>query len=297
MDIQLLRGAEILSLTDNTVCGVLSWDGVGEAPVRRIEERGPQQHGVSDVGFRLEPREIQLALWLGADSFVDLEARRRTLVDWLRATTANLTLRFTTEAGEIFDIDGHSVGALTLPVEGGDGMTLKSGVVFRCPDPTFYDPVAVAVSFLVGGGADSFYVPMSVPHFVGASVVNASVTVTYAGTWRAYPLIRIVGPIADPVITNAATGEVLDFTGTTIAGGDRYDIDLRYGHKTVIDAAGVSQIAKLVTSSDLATWHIADDSEVTGEVTGGVNSISVTGSGANVATRIDIVYNTRYVGI
>ena len=293
MDITLLRGAASLSLTDNTVCGVSSWDGVGEAPVRRIEERGPQQHGVSDVGFRLEPREIQLALWLGADSFIDLETRRRTLVDWLRATTQNLTLRFTDESGQVYDIDGHSTGQLTLPVVGGDGMTLQSGVVFRCPDPTFYDPVAVAISFLVGGGADSFYVPLSVPHFVGSSVVNASLAVTYLGTWRAYPLIRIVGPIADPVITNAATGEVLDFTGTTIAAGDRYDIDLRYGHKTVIDAAGASQIAKLVTSSDLAMWHIADDSEVTG----GVNSVGVTGSGANAASRIDIVYNTRYVGI
>jgi hypothetical protein len=181
-----------------------------------------------------------------------------------------------------------------MPQEGGEGFVTRVGLTFRAADPTFYDPDGDAATLVVGGGGDTFVVPMEVPHGVGASTLDASTIIAYAGTWRALPVIRVTGPISGWQITNDSTGEtVKGKSGTKIESGDWYTLDLRYGHKTVTNSSGVSQIANIDPSSDLATLHIADDSEVSG----GVNSITVTGTGGSAATRVDIIYNARYVGI
>ena len=293
MEVSLIRGSTITSLTDGVLARLLGIDGTGEAPVHRIEERGPQQHGATDRDFRLDPREVQLALWVQGDSLADLETKRKALIDALRPTSAAKALRFTLDNGAVYQIDGHSAGSMTMPLAGGDGFALRTGVTFRAADPTFYDPTGDTVSLAVGGGADAFVVPMPVPHYVGASTLDANTAIAYAGTWRAYPVIRITGPISGPVITNVSTGEDLAFTGVTIVAGNWYTIDLRYGYKTVTNSSGANKIAELSNASDLATWHLADDSEVTG----GVNSITVTGTAGAAATRVDIIYNARYVGI
>ncbi len=293
MEISLIYKGTETSLTDGTIGRLLAIDGIGEPPLHRLEERGPQQHGGTDIGFRLDPRIINLALWISAPSLSALEDKRRVLVDTFRATTVTKTLRFMLDNGEVYDADGHSAGAMVLPLEGGTGFTIKAGIQFRCADPTFYDPDGEAVTFALGGGGTAFTGPTDVPSQVGASEIDQSIVVTYEGTWRAYPVIRITGPITDAIIENETTDEKLDFTGTTIEAGDWYEIDLRYGYKTVTNSAGTNVISTLTTDSDLATWHLADDSEATD----GLNSIAVSGSEVTGATKVDITYYNRYVGI
>jgi hypothetical protein len=48
----------------------------------------------------------------------------------------------------------------------------------------------------------------------------------------------------------------LDFAGTTIAAGDWYEIDLRYGVKTIKDSNGVNKISALSANSNLATFRL-----------------------------------------
>ncbi|MFA5636819.1 MAG: phage tail domain-containing protein [Anaerovoracaceae bacterium] len=296
MDVTLIHGASTLSLTDGTVARLLGLDGTGEAPVHRIEERGPQQHGATDIDFRLDPRTVQLALWIKGASQADLETKRKQLIDAFRATVAAKALRFTLDNGEVYQLDGHSTGSLTMPQEGGEGFVMRVGLTFRAADPTFYDPEATTLTYYLGGSAGTASaVPTVVPTFVGASILNVSESIEYEGTWRAYPRIQIHGPISGPKITNSsgALHEVLEFSGVNIPTGEIYTVDLRYGYKTVTDSAGTSKITELTNASDLATWHLADDSEVTD----GVNTLLVTGTAATGATRIDIIYNARYVGI
>jgi hypothetical protein len=105
--------------------------------------------------------------------------------------------------------------------------------------------------------------------------------------------IRITGPITSPVITNETTNEKLDFGVNSIGAGVSWDIDLRYGVKSIIQAAsGVNKIQFLTEDSDLATWHIAADPEVIG----GANSIRVTGTAVTASTRVEISYLERYIG-
>lgn len=121
---------------------------------------------------------------------------------------------------------------------------------------------------------------------------GASKTITYTGSFLTYPTITITGPITDPVLTNVSTGEDLDFTGVTIAGGDTYTIDCRFGYKTVKNAAGVNKIADLTAASDLATFHLGADPEVSG----GANAFTLTGTGTDANTTVTIAYNERFVG-
>jgi hypothetical protein len=154
-------------------------------------------------------------------------------------------------------------------------------------------PAVITATLALGGGGTGMPVPLLVPVTVGASTISESRTILYTGSWRALPVIRITGPITDCCITNSSTGDKLDLTGVTIGEGDWYEIDLRYGRKTVVDAAGANRIADLTEDSDLATWHLAADDEVPD----GVNAITVTGSGLDAGTKIDITYQPRYTGI
>jgi hypothetical protein len=106
-----------------------------------------------------------------------------------------------------------------------------------------------------------------------------------------------VGPITSPVITNAITGDKLDFTGTTIVGGASYTIDCRYGQKTVVDSAGANQISKLTSDSDLSTFCLLPDPDAPG----GANTLSASAglpallSVARVGTRCPRVSTSRRV--
>ncbi len=124
-------------------------------------------------------------------------------------------------------------------------------------------------------------------------VYSASKTITYNGSFAEYPVITILGPITDPVLTNVSTDETLDFTGITIAAGNTYVIDCRFGYKTVKNTAGTNKIADLTAASDLATFHLGADPEVSG----GANAFTLTGTGVTAATTVTVAYYNRYVGL
>jgi hypothetical protein len=152
----------------------------------------------------------------------------------------------------------------------------------------------VDVTFALGGGGGTMEVPTEVPTEIGASDINMTQAVLYTGTWYSFPQIRIEGPITDCVITNETTGEKLDFTGTTIADGDYYLIDTRYGRKSVIDSNGANKISKLTSDSDLATFHLEPPGAVAPD---GSNSVRVEGSSIDAGTIVYMTYYRRYLGI
>ena len=126
----------------------------------------------------------------------------------------------------------------------------------------------------------------------GTLSIASSVTIVYNGSFLTYPIITMTGPVTDPILTNVSTGEDLDFTGITIAGGDTYTIDCRFGYKTVKNAAGTNKIADLTAASDLATFHLGADPEVSG----GANAFTLTGTSTDANTTVTVTYNERFVG-
>ena len=96
--------------------------------------------------------------------------------------------------------------------------------------------------------------------------------------------------MSDPVVTNTVTGEKLDFTGSTIGSADYYEIDTRYGYKTVTDSGGTSRIDLLTSDSDLGTFHLAAPPYAGS----GVNVLALTGTAPGTATSIVATYYNRY---
>jgi hypothetical protein len=192
-------------------------------------------------------------------------------------------------------LDCYYTGGMNMPAKDRrGGVFQKVAIALVANDPTFYDPTGESISIALGGGGDTWPFPWEIPWGVGASTVDVSVNIQYDGDVASFPsIIRITGPIDDAVITNQSTGEKLDFTGADIAGGDYYDIDLRYGLKTILDSSGADVLSDLTTDSDLATWHLAADDEVTG----GINTIRVQGNNITASAKVEINYFNRYGGI
>lgn len=283
----------INSLDDGTLCFYLNDDGLGMAPIHRLKSRGPNQHGDTDMGYRLDPRVFQLFLEIQGNTLPDLFLRRHNLLGLLKPSDTVMKFRWTI-GSNIRQIEAFCEGGLLMPSTERQGFTQKVAIILNAADPTFYDPSGKNLTFTLGGGSGTFAVPTPVPTSVGASTIDQTASITYLGDWETNPvLIRISGPITNAIITNNTTGEKFDFTGVTIAAGKYYDIDPRWAHKTIVDETGANKIADLTLDSDLSTWHLAPDPEAPG----GINSIRVQGSGVTTATQVDMSWFERFIGI
>jgi hypothetical protein len=284
----LLRGVQAVEISDLVTYRVCEFDGLGMAPVRRLSQRGPLQNGETDVGYRLDPRTIRLVV-LGAGATPDaLHSLRETVLGLLRPGADPIRLRWE-YSGKARQIDVHYVSGLSLPSTDWRLSHHRLAFELRAPDPTLYDPNTTTVGLAASGGGTGLPLPMLFPMTLGASNLDTiqAINLSEANAWETFPTITITGPVTDLVITNNATGDKLDFTGTTIGNGVTYTLDLRYGYKTVIDQAGANQISKLTSDSDLATWSLVP----------GSNSIRATGLSVSSATAISIQYNARFIGV
>jgi hypothetical protein len=269
-------------------------DGLGMPELKRLEERGPFQHGSSDRGYRLDPRHPVYVFGVSGWTKSELWDRRQELLRIFRPTRL-ITMKHVLDNADARYLDCYYTGGMNMPAKDRrGGVFQKVAIALVANDPTFYDPTGESISIALGGGGDTWPFPWEIPWGVGASTVDVSVNIQYDGDVASFPsIIRITGPIDDAVITNQSTGEKLDFTGADIAGGDYYDIDLRYGLKTILDSSGADVLSDLTTDSDLATWHLAADDEVTG----GINTIRVQGNNITASAKVEINYFNRYGGI
>jgi len=117
---------------------------------------------------------------------------------------------------------------------------------------------------------------------------------TYPGTWRAYPVITLVGPMTEPVITNVTTGDKLEFeTGYVLDPTHTIEINLAQGYKTVTHSVDGNIANDLTDDSDLATFHIAEHPYAVN----GVNSIGVAFTAGSPASRVSLRFTTRYLAL
>jgi hypothetical protein len=290
MDLAIVIGGVDTSLSDGTLCTLEAHDGLGGAPLHRLRGRGPMQHGASDEGYRLDPRLFTLRFGVHGSSRSNLDTRRATLLSYL-TPARDITLKFTTDAGDTRQIDCHAVEAPMPHDAQRHWEGLPVAVQFRAADPTFYFPTEQSQAFNIA--VEGMTIPLPVTFDVGPDALDQTATITYAGSIRTYPRLKIEGPITDPVITRVLTGDKLDFTGISIGSGHYYEIDCRYGYKTVEDDGGTDRRYQLTDDSDLATFYLAPDAEVVG----GTNAIRVTGSEVDANAEVTIYWYRRFDGV
>lgn len=295
----LLYGNEELLLTGRNPYDLVSVQGIGGAPVRRLTERSPLQDGDLDIGRRLDSRLINMVLFFSAATRAAADGHRDRLYHWLKPRTGALALRCVRDDGQERRIDVHPLGTVDAPVTDEDRMwaAQKLGVQLRAPDPIWYDPNPQAWGLLggVGTGNRGWAVPMAVPWVQSVQTyIDTTRALGYTGTWDEYPVITIFGPASDVTIENVTTGDVLDFPALSLAVGQWITVDLRYGRKTVTNQANQNVIGLLSNDSDLATWRLAADPDAPG----GENLIRlrVAAAAAN-ETGMQLAFYRRYFGL
>jgi hypothetical protein len=269
----------------------LSEDGLGMAPLHRLSERGPLQHGQTDRGFRLDPRVLNLVIGLFGQDDHDYWNARQELLYIFGPRNEPIKLRYFLPNGEIRQLDVHYQGQMSFGSNERFRVAHRVGIALLAPDPTWYDPEEREYVFsLVSQG---FRVSTRFPTSFGGAELDQSKELRYQGSWLSYPIIKIVGPIQNPIVYNDTTGEKISLDGTTIVDDFYYEIDTRYGFKTVYDSNGNNRLSRLTTDSDLAMFHLAGKLEAPT----GVNLLRVTGENITPATQIFFRYYERYIGI
>lgn len=302
---------ESYDLNDGQEIRLLDYD-MGLAAVRRLSQRAPAQLGDTDLGYRVDPRYIDL-FWaihgVDVDDYRDIRERVLTIFQPRDDDAVQL----------IFDF-GDRIRALDVNLDGELNWqdrierTERVSGVFKASDPRLYDPELRTVLFnLAASGAEvnGWAIPWPIPWPIGTDVLNMTATILYAGGSRLaaveFPIIRIFGPITNPVITNQTTGEVLDLSdngGLELVDPTEWvEIDLasppRRDAKTIRDQDGAGAEQYLTTGSDFATWHLAPAGErlPEGNYATGQNVINVSGTGVTSQTLVTLRYYDRYQGV
>lgn len=267
-------------------------NGHGLTPFHLITQRGAYQQGETTVDYRKDSRVIVVPLLIETDTLPAQGAARETLIKMFRPS--NVPAVFTIANGGITRaISVRPLGGLVFDHIQGDGYAIRTAVQLRADDPTWYDPTPEQFSATPTVAGTAMPIPVLIPLTLGSASIANTTTVTYNGSAETYPIITAVGPITNLKITNNSTGAIIDFTGSTIAAGRTYTIDLEYGFKTVIDDLGANRYGEVTAASTLATWAIFPDPDVPA----GVNSISISGTGATSTSAVTMTYYTRYDGI
>jgi hypothetical protein len=272
---------------------LMAHDNFGMVSAPRIEDSAPQQHGTTDRGFKLPARNIVLYIELFGDNWEHYYQLRDSLIRWFSADMEAGILRVQ-EGGFIREISGYVVDGLGFPDSERSFQSHVVPVVIHCPDPLWRSAEEFIATIQGGGSLDVGAVPTVIPFTVGTSTFNTFESVNYLGSFDSAPeSVKIVGPITDPVISNSGTGKQsniakIDFTGTTIAAGDYFLIELGYGKNTIVDKYGNNKIDKLSPDSDLAGFVFSATKP---------NSVNVTGSAIAGETLVQFLWREKYLGI
>jgi len=259
-------------------------EGWGMPPITRYEEAGPLQDGSTDRGYRIEPRIGKFVFNFGMTTKSDLYYKREEVRRYFSPGTL-LKIRFTVGT-TVKEILGYYYGDMDLGYEAGMWGAQKFVVSVKCGDPTFYNPVSEYI-WIGGGGGTGLVIPLVLPFNIGSSVIDTTLVASNNGDADEYPYITLTGPITSPVIRNVTYGWKLDFTGITINAGVTYEINLKYGYKTVKQLPSTNKLSELSNDSDLSSFRIKP----------GDNDIKLTGTGTTSATLFMLRYNDRYLGV
>ena len=286
-------------------------DGLGMTETTRLAQRGPIQDGDSDLGWRRTPRYLSLRWALQGCTARHLwDLRTELMTIWRPRTSDPVILTFYLPNGDTRSTNVNLEGELDFPSgQRLDGKTQAVVVPLKASDPRLYDPVLRIFEFNLLGTGGGLPIPFTIPIPIGASAFNTTGTLYYANghllASPEYPLIIINGPITNPVIENLTTDEQIALTangGLSIGAAEFIVIDLSgsplFDRKTILNQDGDSVAQYLTNDSDLATWHLAYNGEKlpNGTYSDGNNLLRVTGTGANLLSRVTLRYYDRFEG-
>jgi Phage tail protein len=291
-----------VNLNDYNVEFLVASQSQGMPTAAYQTQQGPFQHGASPLTYLLQPRSITMIITRVATSRKDFWTQRANLLDYFRPNRQTTTgvlkcgqLRKIFPDGSVRDIDVLIQDGLSLNIDNSAPWAenrINDSVQFIAFDPTFYDPTQVTVTSQLVALSNLVF-PITFPITFGGTIIHDTQNITYPGSWFAYPIIVVTGPLYVFTVENLSVGGKISLN-YSVALGDTVTIDTRTGYKTANNAAGTNLLGYLTSDSDISTFHIAPNPEATL----GVNQLRFSGSGVLPGTtKIQVQYYTRYIGI
>jgi hypothetical protein len=267
---------------------LVAHDGLGDASLTRLVERGAQQDGDTDVGFRYDPRVFTL----GFEHVGSMEDRydKRARLRRIFAPQAQLSVRFTLANADVRQIDCKRL-AVPGSVDGARALSERLVYRFRAANPLLYDPTQETATWTLSV-INGLVLPYTLPYLFGSSIINNTQNIAYTGDADEHPVITITGPLTYVSVENEETDESLTLEETLVS-GEQVVIDTRYGQKSVVKTGGARLV--LTDDSDLGTFHLAAAVDGTASRT---NTLRVSATGAQSGqTSIEVAWYSRYGGI
>lgn len=288
---ELVRNSTTYSLTSGTLAYLMDYSGLGLAPATNFYERAPLQNGSTRRGFRFDPRNFQETFYVPASC---PEGRQRNVgefLDLLSLSDGLLTFRFVLPDRTIRLIDFTLESVIDMASGDRVSRLRDYGQYVTCqflaPDPTFYEPTAQVATFELEGD-EGTPVPTPVPTPIGPDELDDTAIILYGGSANSFPIIRINGPIINPVITNETTDVSIEFVDDTeIVLADWWQIDTKAG--TIVDSSGNNQLGSLSADSSLSQFYLLREREAPNG-----NVVTVTGTRVSGATSVTLTYYVRH---
>lgn len=141
------------------------------------------------------------------------------------------------------------------------------------PDPRKYGTVLHQLTATQASPAAGLAPPLTPPLALPAGAPPMAVACTNAGSYETRPTVLITGPITGPAVVNQTTGQVVSFSGMTLAASDQLLVDL---------STKTSYLNGAYRTADVSSsWWVLQRGTTTVQVTG----TGATGSTMTVAWR------------
>jgi phage-related protein len=251
-------------------------------PISFVEDKIPYQAGTKLRQVNVEPRDIDVPIFLKAKNEIELRNKMREITRMLNPLNGDGILKTIAPDGSQRELSCRYISGF----EGNDDRDSK-GVywqraifVFRAFDPFWYDTITQVYSFTPGKPATFFPV---FPMRLTSSSVFADDTVENNGDVETFPEWIINGPGENINLKNLTTGEVLSLD-YFLANGETVTIDTRKGKKSIIKNDGTDLFHTLSDESSL--WSLKE----------GKNNVRIEISNTLPASSVQISYKNCYWG-
>lgn len=266
-------------------------DGLGMPPIQHWTTRSPYQHGRTHWGYALQPRVVNMVLYLRGCDRADMYAKRRANVAMMSPRNGPHKLRLITPDLLKYELhDGWVTSGYTLSSDD-QPMPQRQvgGVQFTFYDPTWKwvnSPLDVGETRDAEGRtciSDNTFIltPQLVlgftgPYLLGTTSATNTLTCTNDGSWAVRPEITITGPVNDWTLTNTTTGDFISWDGYTVAAGETITLDIQ-GSTVTSSVVGDATVyaSGAIGSFELDPGSNTIDFFASGGVSNGVTTVAI----------------------
>lgn len=278
------------------VLSLLDYGQFGAPPTEFITKRGYRQHGVTEIDYLLNSRDIPLEIsraeTCDRQTYWDNRAEMLNFMRPNRNGPMILTIQ-TPDSSQRSIVVRANPGFTFPPTQQSDNnFHFSESIELLAFNPLWFDYAATILTMSAATQLQLVF-PITFPISFGTSDQQfTSGVILYVGTWVEYPIVTLTGPYNSATITNQATG-VSIFMSVPIGSGETRIIDLTPGEQSIVDGSGNNKFSDLGPTSNLVNFNLRPDPEVAG----GLQEITVTMPGGTVDSSAILSYRNRYIGI